>query len=108
MPDEARRDFNEILLDEERNAHQWLRRFVLAAPISASPLFIVPVWTWLGPSFLANLLVGLYCLLAFMTEWSYIRTAYTSPGKVPSNWVRQRLEKRLPNSPSNRRRFLRF
>jgi hypothetical protein len=92
MPPEKDRDFNEVLLDEERNAHEWLRRFVLAAPIATAPLFIIPVANWLGDSLFGKFLIAMYCFLVFMTEWSYIRTAFSSPGKVPSNWVRFGLE----------------
>ena len=88
MPNEKHRDFNEILLDEERNAHRWLRVFVLVAPIAMAPAFVLPVWNWLGFSLFSNFLIGLYFLLLIMVEWSYIRASFGSPGRISSTWVR--------------------
>jgi len=81
------RNFNDVLLDEERHAHKWLQRFVLAAPIATAPMILVPLHYWLGRTFTGHFLISLYCFIAFMAEWSYIRAAFASPGRVLSTWV---------------------
>jgi hypothetical protein len=80
--------WSDVLIEEELIAHQWLRRFVIAAPIATAPLFLVPLHFWLANAPLGIFLKCLYVFLIIMTEWSYLKASFTSPGSIPSNWVR--------------------
>ena len=80
--------WSDVLIEEEIIAHGWLQRFVIAAPVATAPLFLVPLRFWLGDSLWGLLLSGFYIFLIIMTEWSYLKASLSSPGAIPSNYVR--------------------
>lgn len=93
MSSEKGRNFDELMLSEERSAQRWMRRFVIAAPIVTAPLFLFPLLSWLGFSKISIFASAVYFFLIFMTEWSYLKASFGTPGRVPSSWVRTSLEK---------------
>ena len=88
MPSEKGRDFNEVLLEEDRKAQKWMQRFTIAAPLFTAPMLLVPFHYWMGSSFIGLCCSAFYIFLIIMAEWSYYKAAFTSPGRVPASWVR--------------------
>lgn len=88
MASDKGRDFNQMMIDEDKKAQKWMQRFTMAAPLFTAPMVLGPFYFWMGLSSISVCIIAFYLFLIIMTEWSFYKAAFSSPGRVPASWVR--------------------